>query len=557
MRRVALTVNGVRHDLEVEPRELLVYVLRDRLGLTGTNVGCDTSSCGACTVLVNGESVKSCTMLGVQADGVEITTIEGPRDERRAPSGPAGVPRPPRAPVRLLHAGDGPGGGQPHRERRRDRRGGDSRGPRREPLPLHRVPQHRRGCRVRGGGGVMTAIETAPGFVGTSVKRKEDASLLRGRGTFIDNLTLPGDRVHGRRAQPVPARPDHEREPRRRASGRGCRRRVQRRRPRRRLEGRAPVRLAGHRGHQDAVALPARDRRGSVPGRRRRGRHRGEPCAREGCGRARRGRLRAAPVDRGRREGARGRRAARALRLRDERVLRLEARDGRRAGGDRRCRRRRHAPLLPAAPDPQRDRAARRARAGRSDGRGDALVGDAGAAHPALRAAARARHPRVEDPRDRSRRGRRLRLEAQRLRRGGARRCPRQAAGPAREVDRGARRELRGDDPRPRRRPRADVRSDEGRHDHGRQVRGQVRDGRVPPARHAGHPAARGVDLLGPVRDPELQRDVHRASSRTRRRPTRIAVRAGPRRRTSSSGRWTRSPASSAWTRSSCGGRTS
>ncbi len=77
MRRVALSVNGVRHDLEVEPRDLLVYVLRERLGLTGTNVGCDTSSCGACTVLVNGESVKSCTMLGVQADGVEITTIEG------------------------------------------------------------------------------------------------------------------------------------------------------------------------------------------------------------------------------------------------------------------------------------------------------------------------------------------------------------------------------------------------------------------------------------------------------------------------------------------------
>jgi aerobic carbon-monoxide dehydrogenase small subunit len=77
MRQVALTVNGTRHDLELEPRELLVYVLRDRLRLTGTNVGCDTSSCGACTVLVDGESVKSCTMLGVQADGAEITTIEG------------------------------------------------------------------------------------------------------------------------------------------------------------------------------------------------------------------------------------------------------------------------------------------------------------------------------------------------------------------------------------------------------------------------------------------------------------------------------------------------
>jgi aerobic carbon-monoxide dehydrogenase small subunit len=77
MRRVSLSVNGARRELELEPRELLVYVLRDRLGLTGTNVGCDTSSCGACTVLLDGEAVKSCTVLGVQADGVEVTTIEG------------------------------------------------------------------------------------------------------------------------------------------------------------------------------------------------------------------------------------------------------------------------------------------------------------------------------------------------------------------------------------------------------------------------------------------------------------------------------------------------
>ena len=77
MRRVSLQVNGVRHELDLEPRELLVYVLRDRLGLTGTNVGCDTSSCGACTVLMDGEGVKSCTVLGVQADGYDVTTIEG------------------------------------------------------------------------------------------------------------------------------------------------------------------------------------------------------------------------------------------------------------------------------------------------------------------------------------------------------------------------------------------------------------------------------------------------------------------------------------------------
>jgi aerobic carbon-monoxide dehydrogenase small subunit len=77
VRNVSLTVNGVPYELELEPRELLVYVLRDRLGLTGTVVGCDTSSCGSCTVLLGGESVKSCTLLGVQADGCEITTIEG------------------------------------------------------------------------------------------------------------------------------------------------------------------------------------------------------------------------------------------------------------------------------------------------------------------------------------------------------------------------------------------------------------------------------------------------------------------------------------------------
>jgi carbon-monoxide dehydrogenase small subunit len=77
MRTTSLTVNGVSRELGLEPRELLVYVLRERLGLTGTVVGCDTSSCGACTVLLDGLSVKSCTVLGVQADGCEITTIEG------------------------------------------------------------------------------------------------------------------------------------------------------------------------------------------------------------------------------------------------------------------------------------------------------------------------------------------------------------------------------------------------------------------------------------------------------------------------------------------------
>ncbi|MFQ6114963.1 MAG: (2Fe-2S)-binding protein [bacterium] len=74
---IKVTVNGVTHEAEVEPRILLVHFLRDILRLTGTHVGCDTSQCGACTVLVDGISTKSCTMFAVQADGREITTIEG------------------------------------------------------------------------------------------------------------------------------------------------------------------------------------------------------------------------------------------------------------------------------------------------------------------------------------------------------------------------------------------------------------------------------------------------------------------------------------------------
>jgi aerobic carbon-monoxide dehydrogenase small subunit len=72
-----MTVNGTPHEADVEPRRLLAYFLRDDVGLKGTNVGCDTSSCGSCTVLIDGESVKSCTVLAVQADGSEVTTIEG------------------------------------------------------------------------------------------------------------------------------------------------------------------------------------------------------------------------------------------------------------------------------------------------------------------------------------------------------------------------------------------------------------------------------------------------------------------------------------------------
>ena len=74
---ITLTVNGEKHEVAAEPRELLVHTLRERLNLTGPHVGCETSHCGACTVDIDGKSVKSCTMFAAQADGAEITTIEG------------------------------------------------------------------------------------------------------------------------------------------------------------------------------------------------------------------------------------------------------------------------------------------------------------------------------------------------------------------------------------------------------------------------------------------------------------------------------------------------
>jgi len=75
--QISITVNGVEHTHDVEPRTLLVQFLREQCGLTGTKIGCDTSSCGACTVLFDGESIKSCTMFAAQADGGSVTTIEG------------------------------------------------------------------------------------------------------------------------------------------------------------------------------------------------------------------------------------------------------------------------------------------------------------------------------------------------------------------------------------------------------------------------------------------------------------------------------------------------
>ena len=77
MTKISVTIDGARYDDDVEPRLLLVHFLRNRLGLTGTTIGCDTSNCGSCTVIIDGHSAKSCTVLAVQADGSEVATIQG------------------------------------------------------------------------------------------------------------------------------------------------------------------------------------------------------------------------------------------------------------------------------------------------------------------------------------------------------------------------------------------------------------------------------------------------------------------------------------------------
>ena len=152
-RTITVEINGTSYEREVAASRLLVHFLRDELDLTGTHVGCDTGSCGACTVQLGGDAVKSCCLLAVQADGASITTVEGlAGDGRRADDRCSGLQRASRAPVRLLHAGDAherdrAARAQPPPERARGEGGAAG-----EHLPLHRLLEHRR-RRRRGGRG--------------------------------------------------------------------------------------------------------------------------------------------------------------------------------------------------------------------------------------------------------------------------------------------------------------------------------------------------------------------------------------------------------------------
>ena len=195
---VAVTVNGTPREADVEPRTLLVYFLRESLGLTGTNVGCDTSSCGSCTVLLDGESVKSCTLLAAQVDGRSVTTIEGlasngdmhPLQDafHRNHGLQCGYCTPGMlmAAVSYLKENPSPTGGRGARVA-----GG-------QPLPVHRVPEHRQvdpRCRrihERREGLRGATMATTELYIGAEVLRKEDPELVTGQASFIDNHTLPG-----------------------------------------------------------------------------------------------------------------------------------------------------------------------------------------------------------------------------------------------------------------------------------------------------------------------------------------------------------------------------
>ena len=195
MTRITVKVDGSSYTDDVEPRTLLVHYLREQLGKTGTVVGCDTGNCGACTVHLDGRSVKSCSLFAVQADGHEVTTIEGlatngqlhPMQqafhENHALQCGYCTPGMIMQSIDLLADNPDP-----------DRGRGPARA-RGQPLPLHRLPEHRQGRPGRGRRGrcAMTTTEDRPATeIGNPRRRKEDARLITGRTRWTDNIVLPG-----------------------------------------------------------------------------------------------------------------------------------------------------------------------------------------------------------------------------------------------------------------------------------------------------------------------------------------------------------------------------
>ena len=202
-RRIAVEVNGVTYEREVESRRLLIHFLRDDLDLTGSHIGCDTGNCGACSVILDGVLVKSCMLLAVQADGASIRTVEGLADGRRALRAAAGVQRPPRAAVRLLHAGHARAPRPPCSSATRGRASDEIRKGLQGNI-----------CRCTGYWNIVDAVQAASGqedgdmtetvvaperveaeapaepkpWQGQSIPRKEDRRLVQGQGVFVDDI---------------------------------------------------------------------------------------------------------------------------------------------------------------------------------------------------------------------------------------------------------------------------------------------------------------------------------------------------------------------------------
>ena len=340
MTRIKLTVDGATVSDDVEPRMLLVQYLREKLGKTGTVIGCDTSNCGACTVHLDGRSVKSCNVLAVQADGAEVTTIEGLAQD--------GKLHPVQEAFRECHGLQcgfcTPGmimqSRRPAQRQPAPDRGGDPARARGQPVPLHRLPQHRE---VRAARGVGAAVprRTAGGAAVTADARRRPARTPSAEigtrpppqgGPAADHRPHPldrqhhpaGDAAHGHGAQPVRAREDHQRSTPRRPRPPPNVVDGDHRQGRRRRAGRAAQRVADH-PRPGGAAAPADRRR---PGRlRRRDRRRGRgPHGRRGPRRRRaRGRRLRGAARRARPQGGRGgdgQRGARAPRPRHQQVAR-------------------------------------------------------------------------------------------------------------------------------------------------------------------------------------------------------------------------------------------
>ena len=259
--KVSMKVNGKPVSAEVEARTLLVTYIRENLRLTGTHVGCDTAQCGACTVLMNGRAIKSCSIVAMQAEGADLMTIEGVAK-------PDGTLHPMQqafkenhglqcgfcTPGMVMNALDF-AESHPNPDR-----AGSAREPRGQPLPLHRLPQHREEHHRRRESDGRQAVN-AP-LIGARVLRKEDYRFLTGAGQYTDDVTLPRPGLCGLRAlaaRACRASRSINIEKAKKAPGRP--RRLHRRGSRRGQGRRPAVRLADHRRQRPADEGAAASRR--------------------------------------------------------------------------------------------------------------------------------------------------------------------------------------------------------------------------------------------------------------------------------------------------------